>query len=140
MRTARPCLIDRRTHPRVGKQSPPHRSGIHLSNRTNPIRQLGKIELDIMIMALTEFAELHEPFMKGRSASSTMPQKRNPISSELMLAASKAVRQHAGGMVDAMVQDFERATGPWHAEWIAIPRASYLPRVRCTRPSLRLEG
>lgn len=60
---------------------------------------LGKIALDIMIMASTEFAEVYEPFVKGRGASSTMPQKRNPISSELMLAASKAVRQHAGLML-----------------------------------------
>jgi len=87
---------------------------------------LGKIALDVMIMASTEFGELYEPFVKGRGASSTMPQKRNPISSELMLAASKAVRQHAGLMVDAMVQDFERATGPWHAEWIAIPESFIL--------------
>nr|WP_072825167.1 3-carboxy-cis,cis-muconate cycloisomerase [Bradyrhizobium erythrophlei] len=87
---------------------------------------LGKIALDIMIMASTEFAEAYEPFVKGRGASSTMPQKRNPISSELMLAASKAVRQHAGLMLDAMIQDFERATGPWHAEWIAVPESFVL--------------
>ncbi|WP_375786539.1 3-carboxy-cis,cis-muconate cycloisomerase [Bradyrhizobium sp. Pha-3] len=87
---------------------------------------LGKIALDIMIMASTEFGEVYEPFVKGRGASSTMPQKRNPISSELMLAASKAVRQHAGLMLDAMVQDFERATGPWHAEWMAIPESFVL--------------
>jgi 3-carboxy-cis,cis-muconate cycloisomerase len=87
---------------------------------------LGKIALDIMIMASTEFAEVYEPFVKGRGASSTMPQKRNPISSELMLAAAKAVRQHAGLMVDAMIHDFERATGPWHAEWIAIPESFIL--------------
>lgn len=87
---------------------------------------LGKIALDIMIMASTEFGEVYEPFVKGRGASSTMPQKRNPISSELMLAAAKAVRQHAGLMVDAMVQDFERATGPWHAEWIALPESFIL--------------
>jgi 3-carboxy-cis,cis-muconate cycloisomerase len=87
---------------------------------------LGKIALDIMIMASTEFAEVYEPFIKGRGASSTMPQKRNPISSELMLAAAKAVRQHAGLMVDAMIHDFERATGPWHAEWIAIPESFIL--------------
>jgi 3-carboxy-cis,cis-muconate cycloisomerase len=84
---------------------------------------LGKIALDVMIMASTEFGELYEPFVKGRGASSTMPQKRNPISSELMLACAKAVRQHAGLMLDAMVQDFERATGPWHAEWIALPES-----------------
>jgi 3-carboxy-cis,cis-muconate cycloisomerase len=87
---------------------------------------LGKIALDIMLMASTELAEVYEPFVKGRGASSTMPQKRNPISSELMLAAAKAVRQHAGLMLDATIQDFERATGPWHTEWIAIPETFVL--------------
>jgi 3-carboxy-cis,cis-muconate cycloisomerase len=84
---------------------------------------LGKIAVDLMIMASTEFGELQEPFVDGRGASSTMPQKRNPISSELMLAAAKVVRQHAGLMVDAMIQDFERGTGPWQAEWIAMPES-----------------
>ena len=87
---------------------------------------LGKIAYDVMIMASNEFGELYEPFVKGRGASSTMPQKRNPISSELMLACAKGVRQSAGLMLDAMVQDLERATGPWHAEWIAIPEAFIL--------------
>ena len=87
---------------------------------------LGKIALDVMIMASTEFAEVYEPFVTGRGASSTMPQKRNPISSELMLASAKGVRQQAGLMLDAMIQDFERATGPWHAEWLAIPESFIL--------------
>jgi 3-carboxy-cis,cis-muconate cycloisomerase len=87
---------------------------------------LGKMAFDVMLMASTEVAEVSEPFVQGRGASSTMPQKRNPISSELILAAAKAVRQHAGLMLDAMVQDFERATGPWHAEWIALPEAFIL--------------
>lgn len=101
---------------------------------------LGKIALDIMIMASTEFAEVYEPFVKGRGASSTMPQKRNPISSELMLAAAKAVRQHAGLMVDAMVQDFERATGPWHAEWIAIPESFVLTSSALHQAKFALSG
>lgn len=87
---------------------------------------LGKIAYDVMLMASNEFGELYEPFVKGRGASSTMPQKRNPISSELMLACAKGVRQQAGLMLDAMVQDLERATGPWHAEWIAIPESFVL--------------
>src|SRR5579871_4271834 len=87
---------------------------------------LGKIALDVMLMASTELAEVYEPFVPGRGASSTMPQKRNPISSELMLAAAKAVRQHAGLMLDASIQDLERATGPWHAEWIALPESFVL--------------
>src|SRR3954468_21457821 len=101
---------------------------------------LGKIALDIMIMASTEFAELYEPFVKGRGASSTMPQKRNPISSELMLAASKAVRHHAGLMLDAMVQDFERATGPWHAEWMAIPESFVLTAGALHQANFALHG
>jgi 3-carboxy-cis,cis-muconate cycloisomerase len=101
---------------------------------------LGKIALDIMIMASTEFAELYEPFVKGRGASSTMPQKRNPISSELMLAASKAVRQHAGLMLDAMVQDLERATGPWHAEWMAIPESFVLTAGALNQAKFALSG
>ena len=101
---------------------------------------LGKIALDIMIMASTEFAEVYEPFVKGRGASSTMPQKRNPISAELMLAASKAVRQHAGLMLDAAVQDFERATGPWHAEWMAIPESFVLTAGALHQAKFALRG
>src|SRR5438105_4445149 len=84
---------------------------------------LGKMAYDVMLMAATEFAEAAEPFIAGRGSSSTMPQKRNPISCELILAAAKALRQHAGLILDAMISDFERATGPWHAEWIALPES-----------------
>jgi 3-carboxy-cis,cis-muconate cycloisomerase len=84
---------------------------------------LGKVAFDVMLMSATEFGEAAEPFVAGRGSSSTMPQKRNPISCELILAAAKALRQHAGLMLDALVSDFERATGPWHAEWIALPES-----------------
>ncbi|MGH7030295.1 MAG: class-II fumarase/aspartase family protein [Stellaceae bacterium] len=84
---------------------------------------LGKIAFDVMLMSATEFGEAAEPFVVGRGSSSTMPQKRNPISCELILAAAKVLRQHAGLVLDAMVADFERATGPWHVEWVAVPEA-----------------
>jgi 3-carboxy-cis,cis-muconate cycloisomerase len=87
---------------------------------------LAKIAFDVMLLMQNEVGEAFEPFAPGRGGSSTMPQKRNPISSELIVAAAKAVRQHAGLMLDAMVQDLERATGPWHAEWIAIPESFVL--------------
>jgi 3-carboxy-cis,cis-muconate cycloisomerase len=93
-----------------------------------------------MLMASTELAEVYEPFVKGRGASSTMPQKRNPISSELIFAASKAVRQHAGLMLDAMVHDFERATGPWHAEWIALPESFILTGGALHQAKFMLDG
>jgi len=84
---------------------------------------LGKIAFDIMLMSATEFGEAAEPFVQGRGSSSTMPQKRNPISCELILAAAKVLRQQAGLVLDAIVTDFERATGPWHVEWVAVPEA-----------------
>ena len=101
---------------------------------------LGKVAYDVMLMAATEFGEVYEPFVKGRGASSTMPQKRNPISSELICAATKAVRQHAGLMLDAMVQDFERATGPWHAEWIALPESFILTAGALHQAKSMLDG
>ena len=41
---------------------------------------LGKIAMDVKLLMQTEVAEAFEPFAQGRGSSSTMPQKRNPIS------------------------------------------------------------
>lgn len=87
---------------------------------------LGKIAFDLIIMSSNEVGEVMEPFVPHRGASSTMPQKRNPISSELILAASKVVRANAGVVMEGMVADFERASGPWHLEWVAIPESFVL--------------
>lgn len=84
---------------------------------------IGKIGYDIMLLMQTEIGEVLEPFVAGRGASSTMPQKRNPIASEMMVAAAKIVREQHSLMLDALVQDHERATGPWHVEWQALPTA-----------------
>lgn len=101
---------------------------------------LAKIAGDMMLLMSTEFGEAFEPFAHGRGASSTMPQKRNPISSELIAAAAKLVRQHCALMLDAMVQDFERATGPWHAEWIALPECFIATSGALRQAKLMLEG
>jgi 3-carboxy-cis,cis-muconate cycloisomerase len=87
---------------------------------------VGKIGTDVAMMCSTEFGELAEPFQTARGASSTMPQKRNPISSELMVAAAKLLRDKSSAMLDATMQDFERATGSWHIEWATIPEAFLL--------------
>jgi 3-carboxy-cis,cis-muconate cycloisomerase len=84
---------------------------------------LAKIADDVMLMSATEFGEASEPFAEGRGSSSTMPQKRNPISCGVVLAAARALRQHAGLALDAMVNSFERNAAAWHLEWIAVPEA-----------------
>jgi 3-carboxy-cis,cis-muconate cycloisomerase len=82
---------------------------------------LGKIALDVKLMMQTEVEEVYEPFHEGRGSSSTMPQKRNPISSVYITACTSMVRQLSAALLDAMVEDHERATGPWEIEWIALP-------------------
>ena len=101
---------------------------------------LGKIGFDVMLMMMTELGEAFEPFASHRGASSTMPQKRNPICSEILVANAKAVRQHAGLMLDAMIQDFERATGPWHVEWMAVPESFILTAGSLAQAAFMLEG
>jgi len=76
----------------------------------------------------------------GRGGSSTMPQKRNPISSELIFAAAKMLRERAALMLDAMLTDFERATGPWHLEWSALPEAFLLASSALHQSAFLLEG
>jgi 3-carboxy-cis,cis-muconate cycloisomerase len=84
---------------------------------------LGKLSMDVKLMMQTEVGEVFEPFAHGRGSSSTMPQKRNPISSCYIHAAISVVRQHAAALMDAMVADHERSTGPWEIEWIVLPEA-----------------
>ena len=84
---------------------------------------LGKLSMDVKLMMQTEVGEVYEPYAHGRGSSSTMPQKRNPISSCYIHAGISVVRQHAAALMDAMVADHERSTGPWEIEWIALPES-----------------
>lgn len=84
---------------------------------------LGKLSTDVKLMMQTEVGEVFEPYHHGRGSSSTMPQKRNPIASCYIHAAISVVRQHAAALMDAMVADHERSTGPWEIEWIVLPEA-----------------
>ena len=81
----------------------------------------GKIAFDVKLMMQTEVEEVYEPFHEGRGSSSTMPQKRNPISCVYITATTSLVRQYVAALLDAMVEDHERSTGPWEIEWIAVP-------------------
>lgn len=101
---------------------------------------LAKIATDVMLMMATEAQEVAEPFVKGRGGSSTMPQKRNPISCELILAVGRIVRQHAALALGAMDADFERATGPWHIEWAILPEAFILSAGALAQARFMLEG
>jgi 3-carboxy-cis,cis-muconate cycloisomerase len=83
---------------------------------------LSKFALDISLMMQTEVGEVSEPHEEGRGGSSTMPQKRNPIASEYILGAARAVHALVPVMLGSMIADHERATGPWQSESLALPQ------------------
>jgi 3-carboxy-cis,cis-muconate cycloisomerase len=104
-------------------------------------RALGLNEPDITWhVARDGLGEVFEPFSSHRGASSTMPQKRNPISSEVLLANAKMSRDAASLMLDSMVQDLERATGPWHCEWLALPQVCLLTAGSLAQAQFMLSG
>lgn len=101
---------------------------------------LGKIATDVVLMAQSEVGELAEPHEAGRGGSSTMPQKRNPISSEYILSACRGVQALVPLMLGAMLQDHERATGPWQSEMLALPQGCALAHGALARTRALLEG
>ncbi|AVT35602.1 3-carboxy-cis,cis-muconate cycloisomerase [Plantactinospora sp. BB1] len=77
----------------------------------------GKIGLDVGLLAQTEVAEVAEGGGPGRGGSSAMPHKRNPVDAVLLGAAARRGPHLVGTLFAAAVQEHERATGGWHAEW-----------------------
>jgi 3-carboxy-cis,cis-muconate cycloisomerase len=100
----------------------------------------GKIALDVKLLMQTEVEEVYEPFHEGRGSSSTMPQKRNPISSVYITALVSVVRQQVAALLDAMVEDHERATGPWEIEWIVLPEIFCLTAGALAQTEFVLKG
>jgi 3-carboxy-cis,cis-muconate cycloisomerase len=79
-----------------------------------------KIALDVTLLAQTEVAEVSTGD-DGRS--SAMPHKRNPASAVLALACARHAHAHAGVLTASLIQEHERATGAWQAEWEALSGA-----------------
>ena len=81
---------------------------------------LAKFATDVVLLMQTEIGEAAEPHAPGRGGSSTMPQKRNPIASEYILATARGVHALVPVMLQAMAGDHERSSGPWQSEELAL--------------------
>jgi 3-carboxy-cis,cis-muconate cycloisomerase len=101
---------------------------------------LAKMATDVLLLMQTEVAEAFEPHAPGRGGSSTMPQKRNPIACEYVIAQARGVQALVPLMLGAMAGDQERATGPWQAEALAIPQAMLLAHGALDQSLLIAEG
>ena len=99
-----------------------------------------KLARNIVDLSRTEIGEVFEPFESHRGASSTMPQKVNPIASELIIGASGA----AGALVSSLLRmqeaGHERAAGEWQIEWQVIPQLGVLAGTALRETRTIVEG
>ena len=79
---------------------------------------LGKLGRDVSLGMQTELGEVSEASGGG---SSTMPHKRNPVSSTVLLAAAIRAPGLVSTLLSAVVQENERGLGGWHTEWETLP-------------------
>ncbi|MCI0712346.1 MAG: 3-carboxy-cis,cis-muconate cycloisomerase [Chloroflexi bacterium] len=83
---------------------------------------LAKMAQDIILMTQSEVAEVRETGDPTRGGSSTMPQKSNPIISEIIIAAARTNASLLSVMHQACIQEHERATHGWQMEWLTLPQ------------------
>jgi 3-carboxy-cis,cis-muconate cycloisomerase len=82
----------------------------------------GKIARDVSLLMQTDVAEAFEPAAPGRGgSSSSMPHKRDPVSTAAALAAATIAPNLAATILAAQVQEHERGLGGWQAEWLTFP-------------------
>lgn len=82
---------------------------------------LGKIGLDVGLLAQSEVGEVRESGESGRGGSSTLPQKSNPVSSEILVTLARYNANAVGAMHQAMLHEGERSGSAWSLEWLTLP-------------------
>ena len=76
------------------------------------VASLGKLARDVSLMMQDEVGEVAE---RG-GGSSTMPHKRNPSASAIVLASAARMPGLVAAFLSGMSQEHERGIGGWHAE------------------------
>ena len=84
----------------------------------------GRLAREVIALSRSEVEEVREVGGHHRGASSTMPQKVNPISSEVTVGFSMLAAAQVPILLAAMQPRHERAAGEWQAEWDALPVVS----------------
>jgi 3-carboxy-cis,cis-muconate cycloisomerase len=79
---------------------------------------------EIVDLSRTELGEVRERGGHLRGASSTMPQKANPIDAEMTVGFAAAATSCMSAMYRAMEAGHERAAGEWQIEWHVLPQLS----------------
>ncbi len=81
---------------------------------------LAKLAQDVIGMSQSEVGEVSEAPPGTRGGSSSMPQKNNPIRSELIIAAARALMSDLSGLHAGAIVEHERGTHGWQLEWLSL--------------------
>jgi adenylosuccinate lyase len=82
-----------------------------------------RIGAEVIRLQATEVGELAEGGGNARVGSSTMPQKRNPMLSEYLVASARLLRGVLDPLAHATAHAGERDMSLWAVEWLAVPQA-----------------
>ncbi len=80
----------------------------------------GKIGADTVLLAQSEVGELAEGG-DGHGASSTMPQKANPVLGEALMAIGRLAAGRLPALYQAQIHKGERDGAAWQMEWLELP-------------------
>lgn len=100
-----------------------------------------QIALEVRLSQRSEIDELREGFTKGQTGSSSMPHKRNPITSENLTGLARLVRAQLEPIMGGVASHHERDISHSSVERIALPTASTLTHymlVQCQKMILNL--
>jgi 3-carboxy-cis,cis-muconate cycloisomerase len=84
---------------------------------------LGKLGEDLILLTQSGIGEVQ---IAGAGASSTMPQKQNPVGPSALVALARQVVALAGVLQDAGLHRQQRDGAAWFAEWLSLPQACIL--------------
>jgi len=82
---------------------------------------LEKIALEIRHLQRTEVREVEEPFAEGQKGSSSMPHKRNPVTSEQICGLARVVRSNAQAAFENVALWHERDISHSSVERVILP-------------------
>jgi 3-carboxy-cis,cis-muconate cycloisomerase len=98
-----------------------------------------RLAREVIDLSRTEIGEVRETAGHHRGASSTMPQKANPIDSEAIVGLAVNAAGAAGTMYRAMEAGHERSAGEWQIEWHSLPQVAVLA-AGCLAVAARVVG
>jgi adenylosuccinate lyase len=98
------------------------------------------IATELRHLQRSELGEAEEPFAEGQKGSSSMPHKRNPITSERLVGMSRVLRGYLVAGLEDVALWHERDISHSSVERIVLPDASHLAYYSLRRMTRLIDG